>query len=98
MAGSETVLTAGDVVPNVSQANTTSVASFQTQLYAQLAGQDFGLVTSGSQALTDFKNSLVVEIVDLQAGSVSITFTVLLVSQLRKITSTILVSFNNTST
>lgn len=94
----QSVLTVGAVVPNVSQENTASIASFQTQLYLALSGSDFGLTVAGSAALTFFKKNLKVVITDAQAGLVTITAIIPIVSQLRQINGTLEITFDLSTT
>lgn len=93
----QTVLTTGVAVPGASQADVNTIAAYQTELYSILSNVGYALTVYGSAALTYFKDNLSVVITDSEAGLVTISAIVPIVTQLRAIDGTIRISFSITS-
>jgi phage tail sheath gpL-like len=89
----QTRLTEGTVVPNRNVANGTVIRAYATQLYSNLASEDFILVQAGEDALNFFRDNLQVNI-DLQDGQVNLNMVVPIVTQLREIIGNIQVAFS----
>lgn len=94
----QTVLTTGDLVPNIRMANADSIAVFQENLYRQLSGVDangvlYGLTQAGTDAFNFFEENLQVSIA-LETGTVTIFAAVPIVTQLRTIDGTLQITFN----
>ncbi len=86
-------LTPGDPIPGQSQVSVDIIRGYQVQLYEAIAGVGFGLVPAGTQAIADFKASLVVTISDFQNGIAQLTMIMDIITQLREMNGTILISF-----
>lgn len=86
-------VTGGDLQPNYSNANPTSIRAFNVGLYKALA--DVVVVRSGADAIKKFKETHVVEITNEAKGEVFQEWVVEPVSQLRNIRFTIQPSFRD---
>ncbi len=89
-------LTEGALQPNRSIANADSIAAFIVQLYDELSGPDFVLTQAGETALQFFKQNLSV-VIDLAAGSATVSMKTPIVTQLREIIGTIQITFSTNS-
>ncbi len=87
----QTVLTAGDIVPNTPMANEAIIKTFQIGLYDDL-GQ-LGVVQVGTQADKFFRDNLTVTI-NFNTGDVAISALLPLVIGLRSITAVLQITFN----
>lgn len=83
-------LTDGDLIPGRDITNASSIRAFCKLLYSKLAMAT--LVQSGSTAMKDFDDNMVIE-VSVREGSVAINMAPLLVTQLRVVLGTIRVNF-----
>jgi phage tail sheath gpL-like len=89
----QTRLTTGDLQPNRNMANQASIESFLDGLYTLLSKEDYVLTQAGETALQYFKTNRTVTL-DLSDGSVDITMTTPIVTQLRTINATIQIAFS----
>lgn len=85
-------LTNGDLTPGRSVANKAVIESYLDKLYNDLSGDDFILTEKGETARLFFIQNRVVTL-NLSDGSVDITMTTPIVTQLRSIVATIQIAF-----
>jgi phage tail sheath gpL-like len=83
-------LTDGDLVPGFDRQNEASIRAFSNRLFAELG--DEMLTQKGLAAQKDYDNNLVI-VVDMDAGTATVTQAPLLVSQLRAVIGTIQINF-----
>ena len=89
----QTRLTEGAVSRGRDMANEVVIQAFTEKLYQDLAGPDFVLVQDGEAAFKFFKTNLTI-VLDLAAGSVTITMLVPIVTQFRQLIATIKIAFS----
>lgn len=86
-------LTRGELIPNEPTANESSIFARLLEIRSTLVNDS--ILEGGIAAERDFKDTTVVEITNLAAGTVRINMEPLLISQLRAITGTIQVNFGD---
>jgi len=86
-------LTDGDLIKGRSMANAQSIAATIVGYYQTLADSDFVIARKGQDILAFFKENLSVS-VDLASGSVTVVFTLPIVTQLRNINAPMSLTFN----
>lgn len=88
-------LTDGDLVETRPMQNESSIRSFLTLLYQELAGPGFVLTRDGEASLQIFKSNTII-VINLQSGLVTMVFNkVPIVGQLRSIKATLAISLAN---
>jgi phage tail sheath gpL-like len=88
----QTRLTDGDLIAGRDMANEASIRAFCNTLYNELA--ENALVQSGSAAVKDFNQNLVITVA-LSTGTVTVNMAPLLVTQLRVVLGTIQINFGS---
>lgn len=85
-------LTTGDLIPGMDVQNEASIRAFSNRLYAELS--DEALTAKGLTAQKDYDTNLII-VIDIAAGTATITMAPLLVTQLRAIIGTIQINFGS---